>query len=210
MIVYIILYILNSILFIISTFLSIFYGINYGDNSSLCVIFVLISGLSLVFTCLFMALNYEKYSGKALGEFPRKRFESSLKRLGQDNKKIDLIYENFGYRLKIDDFEYKFDLKTCGYKKSFIIAFIIRILRRDTVSEKLPLYNLYRKTLKIKVYNNVTICFEKNNTQKEYSIVKNGISKYPFLAQIMTFLEIPFKHRYFKSGHSIFETIRLD
>ncbi len=210
MIVYLILYILNLILFIISIILSIYYGINYGNNSSIYVIFVLISCLSLMFTCLFMVLNYEKYSGKALGEFPRKRFETSLKHLGQDNKKIDLIYENFGYRLKIGDFEYKFDLKTCGYKKSFIIAFIIRILRRDTVSEKLPLYNLYRKTLKIKMFNNITICFEKNNKKNEYSIVKNGISKYSFLAQIMTFLEIPFKHKHFEGGHSIFETIRLD
>ena len=91
-----------------------------------------------------MGLNYDKYVGETLGKFPRKRFESSLRHFSQDNKKIDLIYENFGYRLKIGDFEYKFDLKTCGYKKSFIIAFVIRVLRRDTVSEKLPLYNLYR------------------------------------------------------------------
>ena len=157
-----------------------------------------------------MGLNYDKYVGETLGKFPRKRFESSLRHFSQDNKKIDLIYENFGYRLKLGDFEYKFDLKTCGYKKSFIIAFIIRVLRRDTVSEKLPLYNLYRKTLKIKVYNNVIICFEKNNKKKEYSIVKNGISKYPFLAQIMTFLEIPFRNKHSKGGHSIFEIIRLN
>ena len=208
MIVYLILYILNLILFIISIILSIYYGINYGDNSSICVVFILISVFSLLFTVIFMVLNYEKYSGKVLGKFPRKRFESSLKHFAQDNKKINLIYENFGYRLKMGNFEYKFDLKTCGYKKSFIIAFIIRILRRDTVSEKLPLYNLFRKTLKIKVYNNVTICFEKNNKNKEYSIVKNGISKYPFLAQIMTLLEMPGK--WHGMGESIFETIRLD
>lgn len=131
-----------------------------------------------------------------------------LKHLDQENNSLNFAYENHGYILKLFDYEYKFDLKPCILKKSFLISFIVRNVRYETISETMPLYNLYRRTLKVKRYRNIIISFTKNNKKKEYYVVKEGVSRYTFLAQFVTLIKT--SEKYYGCGNSIFETIRVD
>lgn len=203
---YFVLYILSILLTIILIILSIFTGINL--HYILCTFLGVGAFTSFALIFVFIDLNYTRLLHKTIGKISIKKFRTLLKHLDQENNSLNFIYENHGYILKLFDYEYKFDLKPCILKKSFLISFIVRNVRYETISETMPLYNLYRRTLKVKRYRNIIISFTKNNKKKEYYVVKEGVSRYTFLAQFVTLIKTSGK--YYGCGNSIFETIRVD
>ena len=79
------------------------------------------------------------------------------------------------------------DLTDYAFQKSYLISFVIRNLRYKLIHNKLPLKNFFRNSFTIKNGLNVKIIIVEGNKQFEKMIVKNGVSKYGFIAKNITF-----------------------
>ena len=196
--------ILNFIIFISSIVCSIVLR-----DKEIFVLFISLTALSFMFLYPLVRLGYKINMDRLLDKFPMKQYQLELKRASLNDEKLIFKYENHSYKL-LNSQNIEFNVRRIIFKKAFISSFITRSVRYSTISNKLPLYNLYRKTLHIKKYPNLIVRFEKHNRVKEYQIVKDNISKFTFLSQMITCLGIMFKYGINKIGHSIFETIRIN
>lgn len=79
-----------------------------------------------------------------------------------------------------------FDLDHYLFKKSFIMARIIRELRYPIVSNQLNLSKLFNLKLKINNIDNLIVRFVGKNDIKEYVLVKEYISKNTILSQAIS------------------------
>lgn len=95
---------------------------------------------------------------------------------------IEFYYKNNKWINKKNE-SIKFLLDNYLFKKSFIIARIIREIRYSIVSNQIYLSKLFNFNLKINNINNLTIRFIKENKIKEFNIVKNNISKSTILSR---------------------------
>ena len=144
-----------------------------------------------------------------LDYFPMKHYQAELIKANSTNNKLTFIYDKHSYKL-IDNPNVEFKVGMTLFKKSFIITFIVRNSRYGVVSNKLQLYNLYRKTLKVKKIKNLVIRFEKNNKVKEYTIIKDNVSKYTFLAHILMCMNILLKTKCSTSNYTMFNIVNID
>lgn len=202
--IFLILPILNFIIFISSIVCSIVLR-----DKEIFVLFISLMVLSFMFLYPLVRLDYKFHMDRLLDKFPMKQYQLELKRASLNDNKLIFKYENHSYKL-LNSPDVEFGVKWIIFKKAFVSSFITRSVRYSAISNKLPLYNLYRKTLRVKKYQNLIVRFEKNNRVKEYQIVKDNISKFTFLTQMITLLGIMFRYGINKIGHSIFETIRIN
>ena len=144
-----------------------------------------------------------------LDYFPMKHYQAELIKANSTNNKLTFIYDKHSYKL-IDNPNVEFKVGMTLFKKSFIITFIVRNSRYGVVSNKLQLYNLYRKTLKVKKIKNLVIRFEKNNKVKEYTIIKDNVSKYTFLVHILMCMNILLKTKCSTSNYTMFNIVNID
>lgn len=79
-----------------------------------------------------------------------------------------------------------FTLDSYLFKKSFIIARIIRELRKPVVNNKLNLSTLLNWKLKINNIDNLVVRFVDKNDIKEYILVKDYISKNTILSRAIS------------------------
>ncbi len=201
---YIILQVLNIIVFIVSIILSV-----VSSETELWILYITSSVFSFFFIFVYIRLNYTKILGSMLEYFPMKHYQAELIKANSTNNKLTFIYDKHSYKL-IDNPNVEFKVGMTLFKQSFIIAFIVRNSRYGVVSNKLPLYNLYRKTLKVKKIKNLVIRFEKNNKVKEYTIIKDNISKYTFLAHILMCMNILIKTKCSTSNYTMFNVVNID
>ena len=201
---YIILQVLNIIVFIVSIILSV-----VSSESELWILYITSSVFSFFFIFVYIRLNYTKILGSMLDYFPMKHYQAELIKANSTNNKLTFIYDKHSYKL-IDNPNVEFKVGMTLFKKSFIITFIVRNSRYGVVSNKLQLYNLYRKTLKVKKIKNLVIRFEKNNKVKEYTIIKDNVSKYTFLVHILMCMNILLKTKCSTSNYTMFNIVNID
>ena len=201
---YIILQVLNIIVFIVSIILSV-----VSSETELWILYITSSVFSFFFIFVYIRLNYTKILGSMLDYFPMKHYQAELIKANSTNNKLTFIYDKHSYKL-IDNPNVEFKVGMTLFKKSFIITFIVRNSRYGVVSNKLQLYNLYRKTLKVKKIKNLVIRFEKNNKVKEYTIIKDNVSKYTFLAHILMCMNILLKTKCSTSNYTMFNIVNID
>ncbi len=201
---YIILQVLNIIVFIVSIILSA-----VSSESELWILYITSSVFSFFFIFVYIRLNYTKILGSMLDYFPMKHYQAELIKANSTNNKLTFIYDKHSYKL-IDNPNVEFKVGMTLFKKSFIITFIVRNSRYGVVSNKLQLYNLYRKTLKVKKIKNLVIRFEKNNKVKEYTIIKDNVSKYTFLVHILMCMNILLKTKCSTSNYTMFNIVNID
>ena len=110
-----------------------------------------------------------------------------------------------------------FELENYLFKKSFIIARIIRELRYPIVSNQLYLSKLLSFKLKIKKYDNLVVRFTDGDKIKKISIVKSYISKNTCLSYAISkskyydlYLSNRSYSKYMRKIENINENIYLD
>lgn len=81
----------------------------------------------------------------------------------------------------------KLDLNGYAFEKSYLISYAIRNLRYPLISNKKPFKYLFVNRFFIKDNMNVKLIMINKNKRTEKMIVKNGISKYGFIAKYITF-----------------------
>lgn len=115
------------------------------------------------------------------------------------------------------DEKISFILDNYLFKKSFIIARIIRELRYPLVSNQLHLSKLLNRKLKINKINNLIVRFSNENHINEYVLVKKYISKNTILSQAVSksrYYDLYFGNRfyvrYMKKIEKINESIYLN
>lgn len=94
----------------------------------------------------------------------------------------------------------EFVLDNYLFKKSFIIARIIREVRYPMISNKVKLNNLLKLKLKVNNVNNLVIRFVDEKKTKEYFLVKNYISQNTILSKSISKAKY---YRYFFSAYSL-------
>ena len=81
----------------------------------------------------------------------------------------------------------KLDLNGYAFEKSYLISYVIRNLRYPLISNKKPFKYLFANRFFIKKNMNVKLIIINKNKRTEKMIVKNGISKYGFIAKHISF-----------------------
>ena len=132
---------------------------------------------SIIFLIIFIC--FSKHTNKVFAKQKENLLSINFKELYQKDKKTRLIeFEKKGNKwisTKLPETE--FDLGKYLFKKSFILAYIIRQVRYPTISKSLKVIKLFEKKLKVVRYENVIVRFIDGEKIKEYEVVKNYVSK---------------------------------
>lgn len=168
---------------------------------------------------LLISIIFFKYTNKQL-----KIEENTLKSFKlskciykeNDNKIIGFkLYNNKWVSVKDDNLI--FDLENYLFKKSFIIARIIRELRYPVISNQLSLSKLLNLKLKINNFDKLIVRFIDENDIKEYVLVNKNISRNTILSQAISksryyehYLSNRFYNEYMKKIEQINENIYLN
>ena len=137
------------------------------------------------------------------------------------NEKNGINYIEFEFKnnkwICVKDKNIQFKLDNYLFKKSFIIARIIRELRYPIISNKLNLSKLLSYKLKITNIDNLYLRFINGNKINNYIIVKNGVSKNTILSKIISkskyysyYFSNEIYNRYLKKIEKINENIYLN
>lgn len=137
------------------------------------------------------------------------------------NEKNGINYIEFEFKnnkwICVKDKNIQFKLDNYLFKKSFIIARIIRELRYPIISNKLNLSKLLSYKLKITNIDNLCLRFINGNKINNYIIVKNGVSKNTILSKIISkskyysyYFSNEIYNRYLKKIEKINENIYLN
>lgn len=81
----------------------------------------------------------------------------------------------------------KLNLGKYLFQKSYLISYVVRNIRYPLISDKLPLKCLFMNKYFIKDKFNIKLELIDGNKKFERIIVKNGVSKYGFIAKQITF-----------------------
>lgn len=137
---------------------------------------------------LTIAIIFCKYTNKYL-----KKEKENLKsfRLSKSVDKtntvyvIDFVYVDNKWVCKQNN-RIAFALDGYLFKKSFIIARVVREVRYSTISNQIKLIKLLNFRLKINNFDNLMIRFTDNNKIKEFWVVKNHISQNTVLSKAIS------------------------
>ena len=145
----------------------------------------IISFFVMLILYLLISIIFFKYTNKQFQKEKENLISFKLSKCLQkenNNFIIEFHYKNNKWINKKNE-SIKFLLDNYLFKKSFIIARIIRELRYPIVSNQIYLSKLFNFNLKINNINNLTIRFIKENKIKEFNIVENNISKNTILSR---------------------------
>lgn len=171
---------------------------------SIINVLLIITGIGLLFTSfyyysiacfiiviilyLFISIIFFRKSNKQLEKEKQILKNLKLSKLIHKDNGVNVIV----FRLKNNkwvsekDENISFNLDNYLFKKSFIIARIIRELRYPIVSNQLVLSKLLNKNLKINKISNLIVRFYSKNGIKEYVLVKGYISKNTLLSRAIS------------------------
>lgn len=206
LIIMMIINILLSILCIFLIFTSFFYY-------SIAIFFI------IMVLYLIISITFFKYTNRQLKKEQHNLMSFKLIKCIRKEKGVNVIE----FKLKNNkwvnekDESISFTLDNYLFKKSFIIARIIRELRYPIVSNQLVLAKLFNLKLKINDIDNLIVKFIDSNGSKEYVLVKEYISKNTILSQVISkskyydlYLSNRSYNKYMKKIEKINESIYLN
>ncbi len=168
-----------NVLLLILTICLVFSQFYYYSIAIIFIVIVLYLSISIIF---FKHTNkYLKNEENVLRLFKLSR----CVRKENEIKVIEFAIDHNKFVNKKDE-TIKFSLDNYLFKKSFIIARIIREVRYPVVSNQLNLLKLFAYKLKLNNIDNLVVRFIKRNKIKEYVIVKNHISKNTILSRAIS------------------------
>lgn len=168
----------------------------------------IISMFSSMLTFLIGSIMFYKITNKYplndLSEYYFKDFKKLL--IKSDNYYLIRFIKKDGvWYCKNNSFLLKLDLKGYLFQKSYLISFVIRNLRYPIISNNLPFKYLFSNNCFIKDGFNVKIeIIQRKKVEK--MIVKNGISRYGFVARKITFSPFYLSSISNRNYHSILRT----
>ena len=110
----------------------------------------------------------------------------------------------------VRDENVRFQLQGYLFKKSFIIAMVIRAVRYPAVSKRLELLNLFIRKLENNKIDELIVRFVDNDVIKEYYVVKNYMSKNVLLSQEVTKSQYYDNFTYGRSYAYLFRKEKID
>ena len=134
---------------------------------------------------LLISIIFFKHTNKQLEKNKDVLRSFELKKTMKKENEIRLIelkFENNKW-ICVNNENIAFELDNYLFKKSFIIAKVIREIRYPTVSNRIRLNSLLNFKLKINNIDNLVIRFKNGGKTKEYFLVKNHISKNTVLSR---------------------------
>ena len=146
------------------------------------IVLVLIS--MLLYLIIFII--FSKNTNKQLEKENLKKLKLNRCVFKEDGTNVIVFYLKNNQWTNYKDENIVFDLNGYLFKKSFIIARIVRELRYPIVSNQLYLAELLNFKLRIKKYDNVVVRFIDGKKIKEIHIVKSYISKNTFLSRAIS------------------------
>lgn len=140
----------------------------------------------LIYLTIFIC--FSKHTNKVFAKQKENLLSISFNKISEKSKQTRLVeFEKKGNKwISTQLPETEFDLGKYLFKKSFILAYIIRQVRYPTISKSLKAIKLFEKKLKVVRYENVIVRFIDGEKIKEYEVVKNYVSKNTTLSKSIT------------------------
>ena len=179
-----ILLIILSIVNVISIIIAL--AIIFTPYYNYSIVLVLISMLLYLIIFIIFSKNTNKQLEKEKEKENLKKLKLNRCIFKEDGTNVIVFYLKNNQWTNYKDENIVFDLNGYLFKKSFIIARIVRELRYPIVSNQLYLAELLNFKLRIKKYDNVIVRFIDGKKIKEIHIVKSYISKNTFLSRAIS------------------------
>ena len=177
-----ILLIILSIVNVISIIITL--AIIFTPYYNYSIVLVLISMLLYLIIFIIFSKNTNKQLEKEKENLKKLKLNRCV--FKEDETNVIVFYLKNNHWTYYKDENIVFDLNGYLFKKSFIIARIVRELRYPIVSNQLYLAELLNFKLRIKKYDNVVVRFIDGKKIKEIHIVKSYISKNTFLSRAIS------------------------
>lgn len=148
-------------------------------------IWLFISMLSFLIGYIIFHRHTNKYPRNDILDY----YIRDLKRLLTKNGnyfEIRFVKKDNNWVCENDSLSVKLNLNRYAFEKSYLISYVIRNLRYPLISEKKPFKCLFTNRLFIKDNFNVKLTIINGSKIFEKMIVKNGISRYGFIAKQIT------------------------
>lgn len=176
------------------------------------------SFMFMVLFYLLISIMFFKYAKKQLSKEKNNLKIFELKKNIENVNGVNIIeFINRDNKWISKQEQLEFKLDNFIFKKSFIIARIIREVRYSVVSNQMKLSNLLNYQLKVHKIDNLVVRFVDNEKTKEFIVVKNYISKNTILSRAITkakyfalYLDRKSYVRYMRVIEKINEKIYLD
>lgn len=127
-----------------------------------------------------------KYPLNDISEYHTNKFKKLL--VKNDGLYVIKFFKKDGFWISENNSEIiKLNLGKYLFQKSYIISYVVRNIRYPLISDKLPLKYLFTNKYFIKKSFNVKLELIDGNKKIERIIVKDGVSKYGFIAKQITF-----------------------
>lgn len=176
-----------------------------------CVILISINGLDVaclismfcaMMTYLVGAILFYKKTNKFplndISEYNATNFKKFI--VKNDNCLIIYFVRKDGLWIcENDKQQIKLDLSGYFFQKAYLISFVVRNIRYPLISDKLPLKYLFKNSFPIKKGINIKLVMIDGVKKDDIMVVKNGISKYGFVAKTITMA--PFYLSTFSNRH---------
>lgn len=175
------LYLISLVSFITFIILSI---VTFMDVSSLIWLFS--SMISFLIGYIVFHRHTNNYPRNDLSDYYIRNFKKILSK--KDNYfEIKFVKNNNNWICENNSQLVKLDLNGYAFEKSYLISYVIRNLRYPLISNKQPFKYLFVNRFFIKENMNVKLIIINGNKRTEKMIVKNGISRYGFIAKHISF-----------------------
>ena len=115
-----------------------------------------------------------------------KDFKKLLVKNGE-GRTIQFVKKNGVWICENNKYAVKLDLSGYLFQKSYLVSFVVRNLRFPVISRKLPYEKyLFRNKFLLDKRENITLIIIDGDKKSELPIVRNGISRYGFIAKHIT------------------------
>ena len=192
--------IVSIILFVIS-FISLFLFIIMliiMEANTIFILSMFLSAMSFLFGSVIFYKITNKYPLNNISEYYTKKFKKLLIKT-EGIYVIRFIKKNGLWVCENNSQIIKLNLGKYLFQKSFLISYVVRNLRYPLISNKLPLKCLFANKYFIKKQLHVKLELIDGDKKSEKIIVNNGVSRYGFIAKLITFS--PFYLSAFSNRH---------
>ena len=173
-------------LFLISIVLFITFIWGIANMDYLSPVWLLTSMISWLVGEIIFYKHTNKYPLNDISEYYTKSFKKLL--IKKDNCfEIQFVKKNNIWVCENDSLLIKLNLNGYAFEKSYLISYVIRNLRYPLISRKRPFKCLFTNKFFIKKKLNIKLRIIDGDKVTEKIIVKNGVSKYGFIAKQITF-----------------------
>ena len=175
------LYLVSIFSFITFVVLSI---VTFMNGST--VVWLLFSMISFLLGYIVFHKHTNKYPLNCITEYYTRDFKKLLSK-NANCFEIRFVKKDNNWVCENNSLLVKLDLNGYAFEKSYLISYVVRNIRYPLISNKQSFKYLFANRFYIKNNMNVKLIIVNENKITEKMIVKNGVSKYGFIAKHISF-----------------------